>query len=475
MTLVPIVLAGGSGSRLWPTSRELHPKQFLDLLRPGITMLQSTFQRLNGLACDHPIVLCNEEHRFLAAEQLRQLGHNAQQILEPAARGTAPAIALGALHAASFADDPVLLVLPADHAVDDLAVFHASLDEARRAAREGHLVTFGVQPTYPETGYGYIKQGPALPEAGLQVQQFLEKPDQRTAEGYVNSGDYLWNSGMFMFSATNYLNELARYQPDMLQACERAIEASSFDMDFLRPDPEAFLDSPAESIDHAMMEHTGRAAVVPLDAGWRDVGSWSALWEILDKDTDGNAIAGDVLVTATTNSLVRAESRLVATLGMKNVVIVETKDAVLVADSSHAQDVKQLTQELEAQHRGEWLNHREVYRPWGVYDAVDHGERYQVKRVTVEPRGQLSVQRHHHRAEHWVVVSGTARVRNGDQSYLVAENESTFIPVGEIHSLENPGEIPLELIEVQVGSYLGEDDIVRLEDRYGRTTGCEAE
>jgi mannose-1-phosphate guanylyltransferase len=474
MTFVPIVLAGGSGSHLWPTSRELHPKQFLDLLRPGVTMLQLTFGRLDGLTFEHPIVLCNEEHRFLAAEQLRQLNQDAQQILEPAARNTAPAIALAALHAASLADDPMLLVLPADHAIDDTVAFHASLDQARRAADEGQLVTFGVQPTYPETGYGYIKQGPPLPNAGFQVQEFLEKPDQRTAEGDLNTRGYLWNSGMFMFSAVSYLEELGRCRPNILQACEQAISASSYDMGFLRPDSQAFLACPAESIDHAVMEHTGSAAVVPLDAGWRDLGSWSALWEVLDKDTDGNAITGDVLVTQTTNSLVRAESRLVATLGMKDVVIVETKDAVLVADSSHAQAVKQLAQELEARHRGEWLNHREVYRPWGVYDSVDHGERYQVKRITVEPGRQLSVQMHHHRAEHWVVVNGTARVRKGDASYFVAENESTFIPVGELHSLENPGEIPLKLIEVQVGSYLGEDDVVRFEDRYGRTTDCEA-
>lgn len=467
--LLPVVLAGGTGSRLWPTSRELHPKQFLDLVDPEATMLQATFRRLEGVTEEPPIVLCNEEHRFLAAEQLRQIGQDGQLILEPAARNTAPAIALAALRAATVAEDALLLVLPADHVFDDAAALHQSIDAARRTAEEGYLVAFGVEPTYPETGYGYIKRGDPLPHAGFEVSHFLEKPDPRTAQEYIDRGDCLWNSGMFLFSADTYLAELGRLRPEMLHACEQAVAGAQFDMDFLRPDRDAFLLSPAESVDYAVMEHTAAAAVVPLDAGWRDVGSWSALWEAAERDSDGNAIKGDVITVDTTNSLVRAESRLVATLGVKDLVVVETKDAVLVADSSQAQDVKQIVETLGAQQRAERLNHREVYRPWGMYDSVDHGDRYQVKRITVQPGAQLSVQMHHHRAEHWVVVRGTARVHKQETTYLVAENESTFIPIGDVHSLENPGIVPLELIEVQVGSYLGEDDIVRFDDRYGRS------
>lgn len=468
--LVPTVLAGGTGSRLWPTSRELRPKQFLDLLEPDETMLQATLRRLDGLHAHDPIVLCNEEHRFLAAEQLRQVGWQGQLVLEPAARNTAPAVAVAALHAVSVVEDPLLLALPADHVVEDVAAFRDAVEKGRAAAEAGYLVAFGVEPTYAETGYGYIKRGAALTHPGFEVDSFLEKPDVATAEDYLRSGDCLWNSGMFLLSARSYLQELGRLRPEILDACEQAVAASRFDMDFLRPDPQAFLASPSESVDYAVMEHTSRAAVVPLDAGWRDVGSWAALWEGADKDTNGNVVKGDVLATETTNSLVRSESRLVATLGVKDMVIVETKDAVLVADSAQAQQVKSIVETLGSRQRPECLNHREVYRPWGLYESVDHGDRYHVKRITVEPGGQLSVQLHHHRAEHWVVVKGTARVRKGDETYLVAENESTFIPIGEVHSLENPGMVPLELIEVQVGGYLGEDDIVRFEDRYGRTT-----
>lgn len=467
--LLPVIMAGGSGSRLWPTSRLLNPKQFL-ALDGELTMLQATAQRLDGLEHSAPCVICNEEHRFIAAEQLRQIGLEKTSILlEPVGRNTAPAIALAALHARADGDDPVLLVLAADHLMQNPSAFRKSVKAAQPLAEKGYLVTFGVVPTRPETGYGYIQRGAELAGNGFVVARFVEKPNAETAQGYLGSGEYFWNSGMFMFRASTYLEELARYQPAMLEACVAAMKRSERDMHFVRAEADAFAACPGESVDYAIMEKTEHAAVVPLDAGWSDVGSWDTLWEVSAKDVDGNVLKGDVLIEDTQQTLVHAEHRLVAALGVQELVIVETKDAVLVAHRNAVQDVKRIVERLKAGDRKEHVNHREVYRPWGVYDSVDSGSRHQVKRITVNPGAKLSVQMHHHRAEHWVVVRGTAKVTNGEETYLVTENASTYIPVGRIHALENPGKIPLELIEVQSGSYLGEDDIVRIDDRYGRS------
>jgi len=467
--LLPVIIAGGSGSRLWPLSRQLNPKQFLALTDAQLSMLQSTIRRLDGLEAGLPLLICNEQHRFLAAEQLRQLGmEQASILLEPVGRNTAPAIALAALQATQEGDDPILLVLAADHLIQDVDAFHSSIQAAMPFAIGGKLVTFGIVPTNPETGYGYIEKGKELGEGGFAVNRFVEKPSLDIAEEYLASGEYFWNSGMFMFRASRYLDELERHQPSILAACRQALAAGTQDMHFVRVDAATFAACPEDSVDYAVMEKTNDAVMVPLDAGWSDVGSWSALWEASKKDAEGNVFKGDVLDHATRNSFVQADSRLVATLGVEDLVIVETKDAVLVAHKNQVQDVKKLVERIKADNRHEHLNHREVYRPWGVYDAIDSGHRYQVKRITVQPGAKLSVQMHHHRAEHWVVVSGTARVTNGDKTYLVTENQSTYIPVGQVHALENPGVIPLELIEVQSGSYLGEDDIVRFEDQYGR-------
>jgi len=466
--ILPVIMAGGTGSRLWPLSRQLNPKQFLKLCGES-TLLQQTLLRLDGLHTAAPSIICNEDHRFMVAEQLRQLTvKNASILLEPVGRNTAPAIALAALNATRNGQDPVLLVLAADHFIADQSAFQQAVKEAEELALQDKLVTFGIVPTQPETGYGYIQRGSALPEQGYQVARFVEKPDSATAQGYLDSGDYYWNSGMFMFKASVYLQALQEFRPDILDACKHAFEAGSQDLDFVRVDAAAFADCPDDSIDYAVMEKTRDAAVIPLDAGWSDIGSWSALWEIGTKDEQGNVCKGDVLNIGSSNSLVYAESKLVATVGVNNLVVVETKDAVLVAHKDRVQDVKKVVEAIKNDGRHEHMNHREVYRPWGVYDSIENGERYQVKRITVKPGAKLSVQMHHHRAEHWVVVSGTARVTNGDKTFLVTENESTFIPIGEVHALENPGKIPLELIEVQSGSYLGEDDIVRFEDKYGR-------
>ncbi len=467
--LLPVIMAGGSGSRLWPLSRQLNPKQFLALTDGQLSMLQSTIHRLDGLDVGLPRLICNEQHRFLAAEQLRQLGmEQARILLEPVGRNTAPAIALAALQALHDAEDPILLVLAADHLIQDVDAFHSSIRAAMPFAIDGKLVTFGIVPTHPETGYGYIEKGTGLGEGGFAVSRFVEKPSLDLAEQYLASGDYFWNSGMFMFRASRYLNELERHQPAVLSACRQALAAGTQDMHFIRVDAAAFAACPEDSVDYAVMEKTDDAVMVPLDAGWSDIGSWAALWDTSQKDAEGNVFKGDVLGHTTRNSFVHADSRLVATVGVEDLVIVETKDAVLVAHKSQVQDVKKIVERIKADNRHEYLNHREVYRPWGMYDAIDSGHRYQVKRITVQPGAKLSVQMHHHRAEHWIVVSGTARVTNGDKTYLVTENQSTYIPVGQVHALENPGVIPLELIEVQSGSYLGEDDIVRFEDQYGR-------
>lgn len=467
--LYPVIMAGGSGSRLWPLSRELNPKQFLPIDGSQHSMLQSTIIRLTGLNAHPPRLICNEQHRFLAAEQMRQLGfEEANILLEPVGRNTAPAIAMAALEALEKYQDPILLVLAADHLVSDIPALHSSISAAQSLAEKDKLVTFGVKPSTPETGYGYIKKGTTLGTDGFIIDRFVEKPDLKTAEAYLASGDYLWNSGMFMFRASRYLEELERYRPDILAACRKALSGRVQDACFTRVDSAAFESCPSESIDFAVMEKTNAAAVVPLNAGWSDVGSWSALWDIGAKDNAGNVIKGDVFTNQANDNYVYAEHRFVAAVGVKDLVIVETKDAVLVVHKDYAQDVKKIVEHLKSEKRHEHANHREVYRPWGVYDSVDNGPRYQVKRITVNPGAKLSVQMHHHRAEHWIVVSGTARVTNGEETYLVTENQSTYIPIGQVHSLENPGVIPLELVEVQSGSYLGEDDIVRFEDKYGR-------
>lgn len=463
----PVILAGGSGTRLWPLSRQHYAKQYL-ALDGEQTMLQATVDRLKNLPHLPALVVCNEETRFLAAEQLRHAGQvDALILLEPAGRNTAPAIALAALEAVSNGADPILLVMPADHKITDNLQFGEAVRIGGAQAEADHLVTFGIIPTKPETGYGYIKGG--KPEtSGFAVDRFVEKPDSETAEAYLKSGDYYWNAGIFMFRASRYLEELKKYRPGILNACEAAYEGNKRDLDFLRFDTDAFLACPDESIDYAVMENTDQAIVIPLDAGWSDIGSWAALWETLPKDGNGNCEIGDVVNLNGSGNYIHSSSRLVATVGLENIVVVETKDAVFVAPKDKVQDVKLLVERLKAKDRSEYQYHREVYRPWGKYDGVDIGDRYQVKRITVNPGAKLSVQKHQHRAEHWVVVKGTANVTKGDEVIMLSENQSIYIPLGEVHALENPGKIPLELIEVQSGSYLGEDDIERFEDKYGR-------
>ena len=466
--LLPVIMAGGTGSRLWPLSRQLNPKQFLELCGDS-TLLQQTISRLDGLEASAPAIICNEDHRFMVAEQLRQLTvEDASILLEPVGRNTAPAIALAALNATQSGQDPVLLVLAADHYMADEAAFRQAVHAAAQFAEQNKLATFGIVPTHPETGYGYIQRGDSLTNSGFKVARFVEKPDLVTAQGYLAGGDYYWNSGMFMFKASAYLKELAEFRPDILDVCKKSLEAGQKDLDFIRLDAATFTQCPEDSIDYAVMEKTQEGVVVPLDAGWSDIGSWSALWQIGHRDEQGNVCKGDVLALGTHNSLIHAEHKLVATLGVDDLVVVETKDAVLVAHKDRVQDVKKIVEALKNDGRHEHMNHREVYRPWGIYDSIDNGNRYQVKRITVKPGAKLSVQLHHHRAEHWIVVSGTAMVTNGEDQFLVTENQSTYIPIGQVHCLENPGVIPLELIEVQSGSYLGEDDIVRLKDQYGR-------
>ena len=463
-SLLPVIMAGGSGTRLWPLSRTLYPKQFLSLTGEH-TMLQDTVARLQGLEHQSPVVICNEEHRFIVAEQLRQRRFDHSGIiLEPVGRNTAPAIALAALHATAQGDDPLLLVLAADHVIQDQPSFIQAVQQAIPQATAGKLVTFGIVPQAPETGYGYIRQGRAVSEDAFQVAAFVEKPDLATAETYLASKEYYWNSGMFLFRASRYLAELELHRPDILAACQQAMQGVHHDLDFLRLNEEAFFACPDESVDYAVMEKTRDAVVVPMDAQWSDVGSWSALWEVNSKDEAGNAIRGDVLTTQTRNSYIYAQHKLVSTVGVDDLVIVETKDAVLVANKNNVQDVKSIVSQLKAANRSEHLQHREAYRPWGSHDAISDGDRYHVKKVTVKPGQRTSVQIHHHRAEHWIVVSGTAQVRTGEKTFLVTENESTYIPIGVPHSLANPGKIPLELIEVRTGAYLEEDDVIRIHD-----------
>ncbi len=522
-------MSGGSGSRLWPQSRSLNPKQFLPLVNEQ-TMLQNTVARLDGLdAVGAPVVIANEDHRFLVAEQLRQMGRSAEAIiLEPVGRNTAPAVALAALKAlkhkepvivpdntgtstipggrsvnapcktdtstvlggrtehkekALYKEESVLLVLAADHVIQDEKAFHRAVEAALPAAMEGKLVTFGIVPTHPETGYGYIKafnhrdhkahkekicKEKTSEEQVFAVQEFVEKPDLETAQGYLASGDYYWNSGMFLFKASRYLEELKQFRPDILEACEKAMAVQNQDLDFVRLDEEAFKACPDDSIDYAVMEKTTAAVVMPLDAGWSDVGSWSSLADISEKDELGNAVQGDVLLHDTRNTYVRSDKKLIATVGVDELVVVESDDAILVAHKDRVQDVKKVVEQLKAEGRPEVSLHRKVYRPWGAYDSIDAGDRFQVKRITVKPGAKLSLQKHFHRAEHWIVVKGTALVEvNGDE-LLLTENQSVYIPIGALHRLENPGKFDLELIEVQSGGYLGEDDIIRFEDTYGR-------
>ncbi len=465
--LTPVLLSGGSGTRLWPLSRQSHPKQFLPLLGEH-SLLQATWLRLRGLpGADAPLVVANEEHRFLVAEQLRLVGAEPSAlILEPVGRNTAPAIAVAALQAMSGGDDPVLLVLPSDHAIVDAEGFRAAVLAAMPAAEAGALVTFGIVPSAPETGYGYIKA--TAGEGVRAVERFVEKPDQAHAEKYVASGEYFWNSGMFLFRASRYLEELGKTQPGMLEFARQSLTNAKRDADFLRLDREAFAACPADSIDYAVMEKTQAAQVLPIDVGWSDVGSWSALWQVAEQDGDGNAHRGEVIARDCHNTLALGDKRLIALIGLSDVVVVDTDDAVLVAHKDHVQQVKDIVDTLKKDNRPQATWHRKVYRPWGSYDGIDSGERFQVKRIVVKPGAALSLQMHHHRAEHWIVVRGTARVTCGEKVFLLSENQSTYIPLGSKHRLENPGKQPLELIEVQSGSYLGEDDIVRFEDVYGR-------
>ena len=472
-----MILSGGSGTRLWPLSREQYPKQLLPLVGDE-SLLQATVRRMDGLpAVAEPLLVCNEEHRFVVAEQVRQLGRQGSVLLEPIGRNTAPALTLAALWALR-SGDPVLVVMPADHVILDGKAFRDAVQRAAALAELGMAVTFGITPDCAETGYGYIQRGAALTATAgaFALARFVEKPNKETAQGYLESGDYLWNSGIFVMKASAWRSAIGVCRPDILSACEAALAEMKTDGDFVRVGKDVFAACPADSIDYAVMERITAgvaglpaAAVIPLTAGWSDVGAWDSLWKVVPKDADGNAFRGDVMLHGTTDTLAFSESRLVACVGVHDLIVVETPDAVLVAHKEHTQDVKKIAERLKRETRSEAHSHRKVHRPWGWYDGVDAGERFQVKRIVVKPGATLSLQMHHHRAEHWIVVRGTARVTRGEETLLVSENESTFIPLGVKHRLENPGKVPLEMIEVQSGSYLGEDDIVRFEDNYGRS------
>ncbi len=468
--LVPVILAGGVGSRLWPLSRENYPKQFIPLLDEEYSLMQSTLQRLEGIEnVSPPMLVCNAEHRFMVAEQLRQLGiKDATILLEPVAKNTAPAVALAAIEAAAKNEEAVLLVLPADHLISSNKIFHKAIESGLAQAKQDKLVTFGIVPDRPETGYGYVKRANQMADGCFAVAEFVEKPDVKKAAEYVDSGCYYWNSGMFMFSAKAYLKELGEHAPDILEACMHAYDSIYTDLDFKRVDEQAFSECRSESIDYAVMENTRNAVVVPLDTGWNDVGAWAAIWDITDQDHQGNVVVGDVMLDNTQGSYIRSESRLVAGIGLKDLVVVETADAVLIADRQSVQDVKNIVTRLKLDARREITDHTRVVRPWGSYESIVNCGRFQAKRIVVNPGAQLSLQLHHHRAEHWVVVKGCGLVTKGEEKFRLNEDESTYIPIGTKHRLQNPGIIPLEIIEVQTGSYLGEDDIIRFGDDYGR-------
>ena len=470
MTLYPVILSGGSGSRLWPLSREFFPKPLLPLVSEQ-TLLQETATRLDGLAdLGDAVYVCNEEHRFLVAEQIAEIGKTPSTIiLEPEGRNTAPALTLAALYLVKRDADAMMVVMPADHVMTAPQQFVEAVEQGSHNAEQGALVTFGIVPASPETGYGYIKRDEQVDDsAAYRVARFVEKPDRETAEQYVSEGDYFWNSGIFLMRADRWLDEISQHRPDILKACRQAMNKGSQDSDFFRVNKQDFHECPGDSIDYAVMEKTDRAVVVPISAGWSDIGAWSALWDVCQQDADGNVMQGDVIAEDTRNAFLVAQHRCLATVGLDDVVVIETADAVLVARKDKAQDVKAIVNRLKESGREEHKVHRQVYRPWGSYEGIDEGPRFQVKRLTVKPGAQLSLQMHHHRAEHWVVVKGTARVTCGDQMFDLHENESTYIPIGQTHRLENPGNIPLEVIEIQSGSYLGEDDIVRFEDVYDR-------
>jgi mannose-1-phosphate guanylyltransferase/mannose-1-phosphate guanylyltransferase/mannose-6-phosphate isomerase len=471
--IVPVILAGGSGTRLWPLSRGMYPKQLINLINEK-TMLQETIMRLSGFEnIGNPIVICNDNHRFMVAEQLREIEVTTESILlEPVGRNTAPALAIAALKLLSQGLNPLLLVLPADHIIKDVPVFHDALNSGESFAQKGFLITFGIVPEMAETGYGYIRKGDQLKGPGstevFKLAGFVEKPDKKTAEEYFKSGLYCWNSGMFMFKASQVIQELKKYAPEIITACEKALNSGKEDLDFYRLDAEAFEACPSNSIDYALMEKTDKGVMVSLNAGWDDLGSWEALWKVGEKNKNGNVIQGDVLTLDVKNSYLKATHRMIAAVGLENHIIIETSDAVLVSPRDRVQEVKQLVDQLKSNKRSEAILHRKVYRPWGAYEGIDISSRFQVKRITVNPGSILSLQKHFHRSEHWIVVKGTAVVTKGDDTFVLKEDESTYIPVGETHRLENPGKIDLELIEVQSGSYLGEDDIERFEDVYGR-------
>ena len=458
-----VIIAGGTGSRLWPLSRSNHPKQFLRL-HDNNTLLQETFNRLNDIDISSSVIICNENHRFFVAEQIRETGKLGSIILEPVGKNTAPAVAI-----ASFVteNDPLLLVLPADHLVQDKNAFSDAINKAIPLAHDGKLVTFGIAPDKPHIGFGYIKKGNQI-NNGFYVEQFVEKPSYESALDYIQSENYLWNSGIFLFKASRYLEELKKFRPDIYKTCNEAAQNLEMDLDFMRINSDIFNECPSDSIDYAVMEKTKDAIVIPMDVGWNDLGSWHSLWDISKKDKCGNVVKGDILVNESKNCYISSDNKLIVALGINNLIIVDTKDALMVANKDSVQDVQKIAQELKNDKRREWEQHREVYRPWGMYDCIDKGDGYQVKRITVKPGAKLSVQMHNHRAEHWIVVSGIAKVTKGKKTFTLLENESTYISVGEVHSLENPGKVNLELIEVQSGSYLGEDDVVRFEDIYGR-------
>jgi mannose-1-phosphate guanylyltransferase/mannose-6-phosphate isomerase len=467
--LKPVLLSGGVGSRLWPVSREAYPKQFLPLAGDN-SMLIDTLARTDNLQAGAPMVICNDDHRFIVAEQLRETGAtNSEILLEPVGRNTAPAVAVAALKALESDAEAVLLVLPADHLIKRVDAFIAAVEEALPLAQQGQLVTFGVVPVSAETGYGYIHRGEHMGGESYKLDRFVEKPDSATAQSYLDSGEYLWNSGMFLLGAQAYLDELQALAPEMLKACREALACAQSDLDFVRLDEAAFAACPSDSIDYAVMEKTDKGAVVSLDCGWSDVGAWSALWEVAPRDANDNVVHGDVLLDQSSGNYIRSESRLVAVTGVNDLVVVETTDAVLVASKNSVQDVKRLVTALKSSGRSEANLHARVYRPWGSYESLITSERFQVKQIVVNPGQKLSLQKHHHRAEHWIVVQGTAEVTCEDKVFMLREDESTYIPLGHKHRLANPGRIPLELIEVQSGTYLGEDDIVRYEDDYGRS------